>query len=124
MLRPRHPLRLIAAGLLAFSLAACGGTSSDPSIERYNQVVSPMQTDETADVPALVLARAMAEAGFSRAQILDYGPAVRNALARSGGAQVANGSTVLALISVLDGRLYVVSNEAGTVVIPISGAPV
>ncbi|MEM9813537.1 MAG: hypothetical protein AAF913_12790 [Pseudomonadota bacterium] len=111
-----------AMAALCLALAACGGTP-DPSVERFNQVVSPMQTDETADVPALVLARAMAEAGFSRAQILDYGPSVRNALARSGGAQIADGSTVLALVSVLDGRLYIVSNETGNVVIPISGVP-
>lgn len=114
----------LSAVALCIALAACGAGSPDPSIARYNQVVSPLQTNETADVPALVLARGMAEAGFSRTQILDHGPAVRNALAQSGGAQIAEGGTVLALVSVLDGRLYVVSNGTGTVVIPITGGPV
>lgn len=118
---PNRLSRILAAAVLSLSLAACA--SNDPNVARYERVVSPMQTDETADVPALVLARGMAEGGFTRAQILEYGPAVRNALARSGGAQVSDGSTVLALVSVLDGRLYVVTNGAGTVVIPISGAP-
>jgi hypothetical protein len=106
---------------LALVLFVTACASTDVNIERFEQTVTPVQTDETADVPALVLARGMAEAGFSRAQILEYGPAVRNALARSGGAQIANSSSILAMVSVLDGRLYVVSNETGTVVIPISG---
>jgi len=115
----RVVLRALSVVSLLLVLAACAST--DTNIQRFEQTVTPVQTDETADVQALVLARGMAEAGFSRAQILEYGPAVRNALARSGGAQIADASNVLAIVSVLDGRLYVVSNEVGTVVVPITG---
>jgi hypothetical protein len=110
--------RFAGAAALALSLSACG--VADSNVERFNAPVTPVQTDETAAVPAFVLARAMAEAGFTPNQILDYGPAVRNALAQSGGAQIADGDRVLAVASVLDGRLFIVSSEAGTVVVPIS----
>jgi hypothetical protein len=111
--------KFTGAATLGLSLAACGVT--DSNVQRFEAPVTPMQTDETAAVPAFVLARGMAEAGFTRAQILEYGPPVRNALAQSGGAQIANGDRVLALASVMDGRLYIVSSEIGTVVVPISG---
>lgn len=112
--------RAAIALALAVSLSACATT--DTNVRNFEQTVTAVQTDETADVPALVLARGMAEAGFTRSQILENGPAIRNALAQSGGAQIADGSNVLAIISVLDGQLFVVSNETGTTVIPISGA--
>jgi hypothetical protein len=114
---PARPAVLLAATLV---LAACG--AMDSNVARFEEPVTAVQTDATADVPAIVLARALAEAGLSADQILEYGPAVRNALARSGGAQISEGATVLALVSVLDGRLYVVSGETGTVVLPLSGA--
>lgn len=110
---------LLVCGLIVVS--AC--TTTDVNVARFERAVSPIQTDETADVPALVLARAMAETGFSREDILEYGPAIRNAIARSGGAQITNGSNTLAMVSVMDGRLFIVSNENGTAVIPISGYP-
>lgn len=88
-------------------------------MQRFEAPVTPVQTNETADVPALVLARGLAEAGLTRDQILEYGPATRNALARSGGAQIADGERVLVLVTILDQQLYVVSQEVGTVVVPI-----
>ena len=112
--------RAAIALALALSLSACATT--DTNVRNFEQTVTAVQTDETADVPALVLARGMAEAGFTRSQILENGPAIRNALAQSGGAQIADGSNVLAIISVLDGQLFVVSNETCTTVIPVNGA--
>jgi hypothetical protein len=99
------------------TVAACG--AADSNVQRFEAPVTPVQTNETADVPALVLARGLAEAGLTRDQILEYGPATRNALARSGGAQIADGERVLVLVTILDQQLYVVSQEVGTVVVPI-----
>lgn len=101
----------------AFALSACAQT--DSNIARNERVVNPVATGQTANVPALALARAMAEAGFSRDEILEYGPGVRNALAASGGAQIAEAGQVLALASVIDNRLYMVSRETGTIAVPI-----
>lgn len=106
-----------------FFLMVAGCATTDVNVQAFERAVTPVQTDETADVPALVLARAMAETGFSRAEILEHGPAIRNAIASAGGAQIADGSRALAMVSVMDGRLFIVSNEHGTTFIPVSGAP-
>lgn len=104
--------------VLALFMASCAST--DVNIDRFERAVTAVPSGETASVPALTLARALTEAGFSRQEILEYGPEIRNALARSGGAQVRVTGKTLALISVLEQRLYIVTNEAGTIVVPVS----
>jgi hypothetical protein len=54
-------------------------------------------------------------AGFTDEQILREGPGVRTALATSGGAQVRDEQSILALFSVQNGLLYVSSRERGDV---------
>lgn len=74
---------------------------------------------EAAEVSAADLAQAMVRAGFSREEILKHGPAVRNSLATSGGAQVRDGKVIGALFSIHAGQLYVTSRTRGTFVQPL-----
>ena len=69
---------------------------------------------------AEVLAEAMLRAGFDREAILEHGPAIRNALATAGSAQVTEGHIVDALFAVHAQQLYVTSRTRGTFVRPLT----
>jgi hypothetical protein len=113
-------VKLVAAGALAATLAACSTTKFDSNLRLTNQPVMAMGVGEAANVPAMVLASAMIRAGFTDEQILREGPGVRNALATSGGAQVRDEESILALFSVQNGLLYVSSRERGTFTMRLS----
>ena len=81
--------------------------------------VSAIVVGDATEVSAYDLAQAMLRAGFTRDQILKQGPAVRLALATSGGAQVRDGKVVGALFSVHENQLYVTSRSRGTFVQPL-----
>jgi hypothetical protein len=85
-----------------------------------SQPVSNVVVGEAAEVSAYDLAEAMLRAGFTRDQILQYGPQVRRSLATSGGAQVRDGKVVGALFSIHGNQLYVTSRSRGTFVQTIS----
>ena len=68
-----------------------GCASLDRSVALAEQVVTPIAVGDASDVSAYDLAEAMLRAGFTRQQILKDGPAIHNALAKSGGAQVRYG---------------------------------
>lgn len=104
--------------LAALLPAGCGAL--DQNIQRREAPVNAVTVGEAADVTALDLARAMLQAGFSREEILQHGPMVRNALATSGAAQIADGESVLALMSVLGDKLYITSRSNGTFVYGLS----
>lgn len=105
---------IVAAGLSVLVLSACATTKFDSNIPLTSQPVTALVVGDSADVSAVVLASAMIKAGFTDEQILREGPSVRNALATSGGAQVRDEESILALFSVKDGLLYVSSRERGT----------
>lgn len=113
--------RLAAATGLVAILAACATTKFDSNIPLTSQPVTAIVVGQAADVPAIVLASAMIRAGFSEEQILREGPGVRAALATSGGAQVRDEQSILALFSVQAGLLYVSSRERGTFTMRIDG---
>jgi hypothetical protein len=104
---------ILAIGAMAL-LSGC--VSADPNIVMTQEAVTSIPVGESTAVSAYDLAAAMVRAGFSRDQILKDGPAVRNALATSGGAQIRDGKFVSALFSVHAGRLYVTSRTRGTFV--------
>ena len=108
----------VLAPLLFLISAACA--QFDRNIERRNAPVTPITVGESADVSALDLARAMVQAGFTREEILAHGPAVRNSLATSGAAQITDGESVVALMSIMDGSLYLISRTRGTLVYELS----
>jgi hypothetical protein len=110
--------RPIPALLLVLALAAC--TTVDENITRTTETVTAITVGEATEVSALDLAQAMLKAGFTREQILQHGAAVRNALAKSGGAQVRDGKMVGALFSIHSGQLYVTSRSRGTFMQPLS----
>ncbi|MFP4569700.1 hypothetical protein [Rhodosalinus sp.] len=100
------------------ALAACG----DMNVTRNFSPVTAISSRETARLGAQDIAIAMARTGFTRQEILDHGPAVRNALSVQGGAEVRRGGNVTAIFSVMDGALYVVSQRGGTYVHEFSAA--
>lgn len=106
--------------IVAVSLNACTTTAIDENVAMTEDQVIAITAGEVAEVSALDLAEAMLRAGFTREQILEHGAAVRNALARSGGAQVRDGKMVAALFSIHSGQLYVTSRARGTFVQPLS----
>ena len=107
--------------IVLFSAVLVGACAShDPNVIRMEETVTPITVGEAGAVSALELAEAMLRAGFSREEILEHGPAIRNALATSGGAQVRRGRFVAALFSIADGKLFVSSLSRGTFVQPLA----
>ena len=116
---PRRVLFCLVVGL-GVQLSACATT--DPNVAQMEQTVTPMTVGEVADVSADDLAKAMLTAGFTAEQVLKHGPAVRNSLATSGGAQIRDGKFVAALFSIHSRQLYVTSRARGTFVQPLAPA--
>jgi hypothetical protein len=102
--------------LVIVPLLLSGCISADPNMGMVTEAVTAIPVGESTSVSAYDLAEAMLRAGFSREKVLKDGPAVRNALATSGGAQIREGKFVSALFSVHSGRLFVTSRMRGTFV--------
>lgn len=117
---PEKRKRWLSA-VVSVALAALAGAcaSVDPNIAMTEAPVLAIPVGEAAEVSAADLAQAMVRAGFSREEILKHGPAVRNSLATSGGAQVRDGKVIGALFSIHAGQLYVTSRTRGTFVQPL-----
>jgi len=112
------------AGVVLFALLLSSCASVDPNIAMTTNTVVPITSGEPSDVAAVDLAEAMVRAGFDPDFILEHGPAIRNALAMSGGVQIRDKHVIAALMSTQDGKLYVTSRERGTFVqtlLPTSG---
>lgn len=118
---PGQKRGLAAAAVMAAALALSGCATIDRSVALTKQVVTPITVGDAAPISAHDIAEAMLRAGFTREQILLDGPAVRNALATSGGAQLRSGKLVEALFAVHGDRLYVTSRTRGTFVQPLWG---
>ena len=112
---------LAAAAMISASLALSGCASIDRSVALTQQSVTPITAGDAAAISAHDLAEAMLRAGFTPEQILRDGPAVRNVLATSGGAQLRSGKLIEALFAVHGDRLYVTSRTRGTFVQPLRG---
>lgn len=104
---------MVLALLLAPMLAGCQGTKSQSA------TVAAMNTHHPVALEAYDVARAMREAGFSNEQILDIGTDVRNAIARSGGAQVRLGESTEALLAAEERHLHVTSRGGATQSYPL-----
>ena len=117
-------LRGGALQALLFSVVLLVGcASTDTNIQRLEETVTALPAGEVAAVDAEALAEAMLRAGFTPEQILKHGPAVRNALATSGGAQVREGKYVAAMFSIHAEELYVTSKARGTFKQPLFPDP-
>lgn len=86
---------------------------SQTQINRLYSDVTPIPSNATARVSASDIVETMAKAGFTRDEILTYGPQVRNALAMQGGAEIRQSGQVTAVLTILEGSLYVVSQRGG-----------
>jgi hypothetical protein len=106
----RGTARLAAALAVTLALTAC----ADPNLQRAGRAVVPISAGETAQLSARDIVSAMSRTGFSRQDILDHGPALRNALSMKGGAEMRRDGRVAAIFSIMDGSLYVVSRSGGT----------
>ncbi|PWJ21412.1 hypothetical protein [Jannaschia seohaensis] len=100
--------------LLTSLLAAASCT--DVNVRRNNAGVVSLSGGHTARISADDLVIVLGRSGFSPDEILEHGPGVRNALAMRGGAEVRKDGQVVAMMSVLDGALYVVSQRGGSYV--------
>jgi hypothetical protein len=117
----RRVSRLPAAAALALSLALNACASMDRSVALSEAAVVPITAGEAADVPASALAEAMLRAGFTPEEIIRNGPALHNALATSGGAQVRQARVVSAVFAIHADALYVTSRTRGTFMLPLQG---
>ena len=107
--------RTLRTGLLAgLTLALIGCASMDTNVARLEADVQSISVGEPHAVSARDLAAAMVQAGFSGADILKYGPEVRNAIGSAGGAQINKDKFAHAILTVQDGKLYVSSRDGGT----------
>jgi hypothetical protein len=91
----------------------------DRSVAIAEQTVMPIAMGEARDVSAMDLADAMLRAGFSPEQIMKDGPAIRAALAASGGAQVRYNRLAEAIFAVHGFDLLVTSRTRGTFAVPL-----
>ncbi len=110
---------IFVSGVLAALLSGCAG-AIDRSVVLTDQAVTPIANGAAAFVSPTDLAEAMLRAGFTRDEVLQYGPGVGEALATAGGAQVRRGKTVAALFAVNSGQLIVTSLDRGTFVQPLA----
>lgn len=111
----------VSTALVSIALVLIFAACSDSNVRRMDSPVVPIAVGETALLSATSLAKAMLRAGFSREEILEYGPAVRNSISMQGGAEVKRSNAIQALFSVHDGTLYVSSRTSGTFAQPIAG---
>ncbi|WP_397543751.1 hypothetical protein [Roseovarius salis] len=121
--RARHGARVTlrspvtAALLLVAVLAGCSDT--DRSFRRATGEVNTITVGDPAEISAMVLARTMLRAGFTREEVLDKGPGIRRSLASSGGAEARRDGEIVALFSHKEGELYVTSKHSGTFVVDL-----
>jgi hypothetical protein len=105
-------IRTATLTLIVMLVASC----ADRNMADTFRAVVPVSGSETATVPAEDMVAAMSRTGFTREEILAHGPAIHNALAVKGAAEVRREGSVTAIFSVMDGSLYVVSRRGGTYV--------
>jgi len=101
---------LFVASVAVFTLSAC----TDTNFTAVDATVVPVVVGDTAILSADTVVEAMLRAGFTQSELLEHGPALRNAISTRGGAQVRRGSTIHSVFSVDDGNLFVASKNTGT----------
>jgi uncharacterized protein YceK len=114
-----HTFRRLAVALVLTAWLSGCATTMDRSIAIAEQIVTPVTVGDPTSVAALDLAEAMLQAGFTPEQIIEDGPAIRDALALSGGAQVRYDHVAQALFAVHSQQLYVTSRDRGTFTVPL-----
>jgi hypothetical protein len=119
---PRSRWRHVATLAIPVLLLA-GCTGADHSIDLTEEAVAPMPSGDQIAVSAVDMAKAMLQAGFTDTQILQDGPAIQAALATSGGAQIRNGTLVVALFVVHGNSLFVATGTHGSFTLPLASAP-
>lgn len=100
-----------------------GCATMDRSVALAEQAVTPIIAGSPRVISAYDLADAMLRAGFTHEQVLADGPAIRTALATSGGAQVRYGKVTSALFAIEGDLLYITSVERGTFTLSLTGSP-
>lgn len=109
--------RSLLVGVAVLMLSGCATT--DQSLVLAHQTVTPMTAGETLDVSAYDLAEAMLRAGMEPKDIVKHGPAIRNALATSGAAQVRLDGVAEAIFVVENHQLLITSRTRGTFAQPL-----
>ena len=93
-------------------LVGCAGI--DGNVARFEADVQKITVGEPFAISARDLAAVMLQAGFTGEEVLEYGPKVRSAIGMSGGAQNTKDRYARAILTVLEGKLYVSSRDFGT----------
>ena len=103
----RSATAAILLAILALAITGCAAPE-------HHRVESFDNRDQRLDLNAEDVVHAMRRAGFTDEQIVELGPAVRNALAVQGGARIRGGRFTDALFIASNGDLYGASKEHGS----------
>ena len=106
--------KLRGALLAGAAVVLMGCAGMDGNVARFEAEVQNITVGEPYAISARDLAAAMVQAGFSGAEVLEFGPKVRNAIGTSGGAQINKDRYARAILTVQEGKLYVSSRDSGT----------
>ncbi len=88
---------------------------SEMEHQGYREIrIEAQSNNELADLTADNVIAVMDKIGFTPEQILDFGPAMRDALRKSGAARVIVGKRVEAILRVKGRLLFIQSNSRGS----------
>jgi hypothetical protein len=107
----------IAIMLLAFSVSSCSKKDND-SEQSQGQETAKVQIVPVPNQGVLVLdagqiAQILTKAGFSEKQISDYGPSIREALAKSGAVRIMINNVIEAGLAVKGDDIYISTRSRG-----------
>ncbi len=108
MLFPYDVQRVVVLSILVTMFATLAGCASGR--------VVPIPGRDTAGLEPEDLVLIMDRAGFSRDEIIDLAPRLRNDLARHGSARIVKGDLTQAMFAISDGRVHVSSLRRGSFV--------
>jgi len=101
-------IALTLSALLVIGAAGCGRRSSRSGIQ-----VIPVSNRHVLELSADDIVQVMRRSGFSDAQILEHGPAVRQGLAESGSVQIKINNTVEVVFAINGDSVYISSRLRG-----------
>ena len=100
-------IALTLSALLVLGAAGCGRRS------RSGIQVIPVSNRHVLELSADDVVQVMRRAGFSDAQILEHGPALRQGLAESGSVQIKMNNTVEVVFAINGDAVYISSRLRG-----------
>ena len=103
--RVHHAITALSLLVLALTIVGCMSTRGIQVIPLGSRGVLDLSADDVVEI--------MQAAGFSDAQIIDYGTEVHDALAQSGAVQIKMGRKVEAIFAVNGNDIYISTRLRG-----------